>query len=449
MVTNVRWLPCITSVFRCKCDVRVFCVSLWLLLTGCMPRAIDPINPPKSPPGEEVKVIYDTTAPKPVQPRDEYERWAQNRGADLRFIDKLMDRKTQVPELDRKPLPDLPPDTRIIANVAILDDTDPFPPVAPLAPKEATIVVGVARSTYRTREDEEVLSAIQPFIDLVQREVNIRGAPELHETAEEIYFALIDGKNQMVISHVFDYLLLRSWFASVEENSTVLLAWAQPAWPRTTDLDRDFPGKPGTSIELVVARDSSFRTPTDLKGTRLALAANYVHAPGAFLTRTLADLGHSPDQPFFSSMTLRRYPKDAVIDVVKGKADVACVDQGTLGALQKFYGIERHVRTLAVSPRYNLDVLYTSQNNLAERRTEIELTQTQLTTLRKDPEGQEVLFFFDIYAWFNESPGDVDVPIAHFGDFLAFIDQTPVDLKPLLDPRAAIVRWTYDRLGDE
>ena len=66
-----------------------------------------------------------------------------------------------------------------------------------------------------------------------------------------------------------------------------------------------------------------------------------------------------------------------------------------LGALDRFYGLGHRLRTLEVSPRYNIEVLYTSMNNLAVRRTEIELTQRQLTTLGKDPEGQEVLFFFD------------------------------------------------------
>ena len=49
------------------------------------------------------------------------------------------------------------------------------------------------RSTFRTRTRAEVLSAVQPFIDLEQREVNVRGAAVLFETAEESYFGLIDG----------------------------------------------------------------------------------------------------------------------------------------------------------------------------------------------------------------------------------------------------------------
>jgi hypothetical protein len=37
----------------------------------------------------------------------------------------------------------------------------------------------------------------------------------------------------------------------------------------------------------------------------------------------------------------------------------------------------------------------------------------------------------------------------HFDDFVAFLEQTPVDLKPLLDPNASIEQRTYDRYGDE
>jgi ABC-type phosphate/phosphonate transport system substrate-binding protein len=200
---------------------------------------------------------------------------------------------------------------------------------------------------------------------------------------------------------------------------------------------------------LIVARDAPYQSFADLKGTRLVLTANYINAPGAFMTRLLMDAGHPLGQPFFGKVTLRRYSKDAVIDVIKGKADVACVDQGTIGAMDRFYGLAGRIRTVAISPRYNVDVLYTSENNVATHRTEIELTQRQLNTLAKNPEGQEVLFFFDEEGWHNYREGDLAAAREHFGDFLTFWEETPVDLKPLLDPKAWVDRHTYDRLGDE
>lgn len=395
------------------------------------------------------EVVYDTTAPKPVAPRDTLERWVKNRWADLKLIDKLLDKRTAPPEFDRKPLPPLPANAQIAVGVPLLDDRNPFPESIPIAPKEATLYFGVARSTFRTREREEVLSAIQPLIDLIQREANVRGAPFLCEKPEEIYFALLDGKAQMVVSHVFDYLLVRSWFASLEDNGVVLLAWAQPANPRTTELDRNFIGAPGASVELVVAKNSPYQKIADLKGARLSLPAYYINAPGTFLTRMLIDLRHPLDEPFFSKVRLRRFSKDAVIDLFKDKADVACVDRGTVGAMDRFYGITKQVRTLTVSPRYNMDVLYTSLNNVATHRTQIEMTQNQLTTLGKNPEGQEVLFFFDTKRWYNHRAGDITVPRENFADFLMFIDQTPVDLKPLFAPETFIDRQTYDRFGDQ
>ncbi len=426
--------------------------ALASLLAGCAGldkevRTAEHVDPASA--GERTQPVYDTTIAKTVPPRDSLERWVYQRRGDLRLVDRLMDERTKPPEFDRLPLPPSAPEARITDGLTVLDDQDPFPEIAPLPPKEVTIRVGIARSTYRTREPEEVLSALGPFIDLVQREVNIRGAPALYESAEEIYFGLIDGSEQMVISHVFDYLLVRSWLANLEGNATVLLAWARPAHAQTSALDRDLPGIPGTSVELIVAHDSPYRGVVDLRGARLAVTANYVLAPGTFLTDMLASLGHPSDQPFFSSVRLRRYTKDAVIDVIKGKADAACVDQGTLGALDRFYGLGHRLRTLAVSPRYNFDVLYTSLNNLAARQTEIELTQRQLTTLGKDPEGQEVLFFFDTEGWYPFRSGDLSVPRKHFAAFERFIDNTPVDLTPLLDPRAAVDRQTYDRYGDE
>ena len=263
------------------------------------PDAIAPARPPAA--------VYDTAAPKPIAARDWLEEIALDRGPDLRLVDRLMDERTRVPEFDRRPLPDIPAGMRIADGVDVLDRENPFPEPEPLAPKDVTIRVGVARSTYRTRTPEEVLAAVQPFIDLEQRQVNVRGEAVLYQQADEIFYALTDGAAQMVVCHVFDYLLARSWFASLEDNGTVLLAFARPANARTTDLDRDFEGVPGTSIELVVAADSQFHSFADLRGRRLALAASYEHAPGAFLTRLLADAGAAPEQSYFGAVALRRY----------------------------------------------------------------------------------------------------------------------------------------------
>lgn len=391
----------------------------------------------------------DIAIAKPIQPRDRLERLALNRGAGLKSVDRMMDQRTAVPPFDRQPLTSRPADQKIGDDVSSLPDESPFPESEPLPPKEANVTVAIGRSTYRTREREEVLSVVQPFIDITQRDVAVRGTPVLYESAEELRDAALSGQAHMMISHVFEYLMVRRWLEKQPDNGTILLCWAGPAHPRTTDLDAGQRGVPGTSVEIVVAGDSRFQQPTDLKGARLALAANYVDAPGAFLTRTLLDMGIAPGQQFFSSVTLRRYPKDAVIDVIKGKADVACVDQGTIGAMVRFYGIESRIRTIAVSPRYNLDVLFTTQNNVATHQTEIELTQRQITTLEKDAEGQEVLFLFDEAAWHNYEEGDIAVAREHFDDYLAFRERTPVDLKPLLDSNAPVDRKTYDRLGDE
>ncbi|RMF83616.1 MAG: hypothetical protein D6744_04345 [Planctomycetota bacterium] len=399
---------------------------------------------------EQRPPTYDPLAPKPIEPRDALERAALERGADLEVIDRLMDDRTTPPAFDRRPLATLPATAEIADGVPVLNDTNPFAEPTPLAPKEPSIRVGIARSTFRTRTREEVLSAVQPFIDLVQREVNVRGEPVLHEQAAELYYALLDGREQMTIAHVFDYLLVRSWFAGADDdNASVLLATARPANPYVGEADREFPGTPGTSVVLVVASDAPYSSFADLRGKRLALAANYTHAPGAFLTHLLRTADQPAGEPFFERVTLRRYTKDAVIDVIKGEADAACVDQGTIGALDRFYGLGSHVRAIATSPRYNVDVLFTSLNNVATHRTEIELTQTQLTTLGKDPEGEEVLFFFDTEGWSNYREGDIDAALRHFDDYLAFIDETPVDLKPLLDPHAPVDRRTYDILGDQ
>ena len=60
-----------------------------------------------------------------------------------------------------------------------------------------------------------------------------------------------------------------------------------------------------------------------------------------------------------------------------------------------------------------------------------------------------MLFFFDIERWVNHRKGDLSIPERHFKDYLSFIDDTPIDLKPLLDPNAPVDRQTYDRYGDE
>ena len=401
--------------------------------------------PPASQPG----VIYDTTLPKAVPPRDFLERWAMQRGPDLEFVDKLMDPRTPLLPFDRTPPAAMPADAAMAPGVSLLNEEDPFPESVPLNRTEVTVRVGIARSTYRTRTTQEVLAAAQPFIDIVQRDVNMHAETFTYEDPKQLYFDLVDGKIQMGISQVFDALLIRSWVASSPDNRVILLSWAQPANPHTTPLDADVPGPPGTGIVLVVAQDAPYKTFADLKGARLALPASYVNAPGAFLTRQLLDAGQSLDAPFFGSVILRQYSKDAAIDILKFNADVACVDEGTYGALARFYGLDKQLRVLAVSPHYNIDVLFTSTNNVATHETQIELAQRMLLTLGRDPEGQEVLFFFDIASWNTYHEGDLSVATDHFEDFLQFLQHTPVDLKSLLDPHAPVNRKTYTRYGDE
>lgn len=428
----------------------VFCASVAVFVfspIGCAPRS-STAEIATSQSATQPAPRYDTTVARPIVPRDRLEKLAVERGADFRLIDRLVDAKTKIPEFARKPLPPMSPDARISDKVALLDESDPFPPREPLAAKEPTIQLGLARSTFRTREREEVLAAIQPFFDLEQRQVNVRPDMTLYEKADQLFYGLLDGKQQMAISHVFDYLLVRSWMAEQEGNGTILLGVARPANPRMS-AGPDLPGITGASVEVIVRADSDFKGFGDLKGRRLALTANHALAPGLFLTQQLRESGHAMDQPYFSSVTQRRYPKDAVLDVLKNKADAACVDSGTLGALQRMYGIDRLIRTIAVSPRYHFDVLFTSVNNANTHRTEIELTQRQLNTLKKDPEGQEVLFFFDQDGWQFPEDADLAPAIAAFDDFLTFYEKTPADLKGLLDPNSSIDRQTYDRYGDE
>lgn len=394
-------------------------------------------------------VIHDTTVPKPVAPRDWLERLAQWRGPDFKLVDRLMDKRTEPPPYDRLPPPPRPADARIASDIKLLDEQNPFPEFKPLPSRKPDLRAGVARSTYHTRTPEEVLAAILPFSDIVQRDVNMRPEAVVYETADKLFYDMTDGKTQLALTNVFDYFLIRGWFANDPDNRTILLEWAQPANPYTTPLDQDAPGPPGTGIALIVARDATYKTFADLKGARLALPAHYVNAPGTFLTRQLLDIHHPLDQPFFASVTLRRYSKDAVIDLLKDKADVACVDEDTLGALIRFYGLDQRVRVLAVSPHYNVDVLFTSANNVRTHQTQIELAERMLLTLGRDPEGQEVLFFFDIAGWRIYHEGDLQVATDHFDDFLKFIQNTPVDLKPLLNPKPPIDRKTYDRYGDE
>lgn len=409
--------------------------------------ATQPVNSATA--SEASAARYDTTLARMPPPRDVLERLAQQRGADLRLIDRWLDARTEPPPFERPPLPPRPAEARIAADVPLLEDAAPFADPPAVSPKEVTIRVGIGRSTFRTREPEEVLSAVQPFIDLVQRETDIRGDADLFERVEPLYQGIAAGRQQMALCHVFDYLLIANWLARAPGDGAVPLAYALPARPRTIGEAADAPGVPGAAVALVAAAESPVRSFADLRGRRLALVANAVHGPGTFLTALLRDAGQAANEPYFAAVTLRRYPKDAVIDVLKGKADAACVEQSVLAALARFYGIESRLRVLAVSPRYNVDVIFTSLKNLATHQTEIELTQRQLTTLGKDPEGQEVLFFFDTAEWRNYADGDLDVPRAHFRDFLTFIQKTPVDLRPLLDTAAAVDRRTYDRFGDE
>lgn len=413
------------------------------------PPTDGPPSQPTTAPATQPAGPIDTTAAKPIEPRDALEGLTLERGADFHLIDRLMDQRTEPPPFARQPLPPARPDARLSADVPVLDERQPFPPQPELEPKAPSIHVALARSTFRTHTPPEVFAAIQPFFDLEQRDVDVRADVALFETPDGLFYALSDGKQQLAISNVFDYLLVRSWFGDAKDNGSVILGEAQPGWPKTFDARPGQPGIPGAAVALVVRTDAPYHATADLRGARLALAANDTHGPGTFLTQVLREAGQPYDQQFFASVTLRHYAKDAVIDLLRNRADVACVTEPALAALQRVYGIEARVRTLAFSPRYDFDVLYTSMNNVATHRTEIESTQRQLTTLKKDPEGQEVLYFFDEDGWQYPENADLAVAEAAFNDFLTFWEHTPLDLKVLLDPAAPIDRRTYDRWGNE
>ncbi len=368
------------------------------------------------------------------------------RDIDFRLVDNLTDPGTKPPPFTREaPLPP-PADAKIAQGVPMLHDSDPFPPPVPLPPRNPSISILVARSACHTRTNEEVLSALAPFFDRVQREVNLRATAALCEQAADICAGLLDGRQQMAVSDVFDYLLVRERLAGFAGKGAIPLLWARrPGAPATTRAS----SAPGECILLVVGREAPYRVPGDLKGKRLAVTARYGNAPGAFLTGLLVAAGHPLDQPFFSKVTLRRYAKDAVLDVIKDRADAACVDEGTLAALNDFYGIDARVRMLAASPRYDLSLLYTSENNMATHRTEIEQIRDRVTALGTDAEGQELLFLFDTASWHDYRDGDFTLAEEHFPTFLTFLEKTPTDLKGLLDPHAAIDARTYDRYGDE
>ncbi len=412
-----------------------------LALAGCASN--------KPAPSATTQPVYDTTAARPIEPRDALERAALRRGIDFALVDKLMDKKTEPPEYDRHAPASQPVGAPIADNLTILDDRAPFAPPEQLSPKEPTIFIALARSTYRTHDPQEVLAAVQPFLDIEQRRVNVRPQIALFEKPDAIFYEMSEGRRQLAISHVFDYLLIRSWLSQKDSNGSVLLGIARPGWPRVTDENRDQAGIPGTSLVLLVRADSKYQSTADLTGARLAVAANDTRGTGTFLTQVLRGTGHSLGAAFFSRVTLRRYEKDAALDLLNDRADVVCVSEGAANALQQIYGLDSRLRVLARSPRYNMDVLFTSMNNVQTHRTEIELTQRQLNTLQKDPEGQEVLYFFNEDGWQNAQASDISAAEAAFDDFLTFMQDTPADLKPLLDPAAPIERQTYDRYGND
>jgi hypothetical protein len=390
--------------------------------------------------------------PKPIAARDWMERDALHRSWDLKLIDRLLDRTAEPAPFNRPLPPAVPANAEIVAGVTALDDRNPFPERIPLSPKEVTVHVGIAASTIRTRENAEVLAAAQPFIDLEQREYNVRGVADLWDKPDEIYFGLIEGHQQLAVSHVFDYLLVRAWLAQDPSNGVMPLAWVEPGHATSRVETQALPGPAGTSVMLIVSAASTYHSVADLHGARLSIPARDTYGPGVFLTQLLSTARQPRDAAFFGTISLRRYSKDAVLDVLKGLTDAACVDEGTVAALQSFYGLGSQLRTIATSPRYNVDVLYTSANNLPGYETEINLTQQQLATLGLRPEGQEVLSFFDIREWHAYQAGSADDVLAPareaFADFLNFRERTPVDLKILLDPKAAVDLHTYDRYGN-
>jgi len=150
--------------------VAALCVLSLVLAAGCSRKTASVGASPAPQASTQPAPVYDTTVARPIVARDWLERLALKRGPDFKLVDKLVDGRTRPPAFDRQPLSKPQADARIADGVPTLDDANPFPEPVPLPPKAATVAVGTALSTYRTRTRQEVLSAIVPLLDNIQRD---------------------------------------------------------------------------------------------------------------------------------------------------------------------------------------------------------------------------------------------------------------------------------------
>lgn len=394
---------------------------------------------PQLPRAAASRPVYDTTLPRPVPPRDALERWAYGRGADLALVDRIVDRSTTPQPLDRPAPP--PVDWPITRPAASRPAVSPAEPSTPLR-------IGVAPGVLGNRAADE-LSAVA---EALTRFLQSHGAPAIQLVpmagAEALAQGLRAGTTDLALGDAFDYLLA-CHEAPGPDAAPVALLWAQPAGACTLPLPPGSAGPRGASVLLLAAQQGALRTFADLKGKRLAMVAGLSNGAGTFLARQLRDSSHPLDQPFFGSLTLRLYAKDAVLDVLKGKTDAACIDESALAALLALHDLHQALRVLAVSPGYRLDVLFAPAQMDASRQARVEALQRALLRLEDDAGGRQVLWLLDMSGWNVCREGDLAPARRCFEDFLQFRRNPPLDLKPLLNPHAPVNAQSYNRYGDE
>ena len=245
------------------------------------------------------------TLPKPVDAADWMERSVTNRGADSPDGPWLDPRTFPKPCRARRP-PCVPAGSEFARGRPLLDKKTPSPTSTRWRTRTVTSASACAARRSRPASRRSPLRR-EPFIDLAQRQVNVRGEPVIHESADEADYALLEGRTQLCIANVFDYLMIRSWFQDQPDNGTILLGWAQPARPRsptptaTRPADRRSDRAARRFQRLVRVLRRSERQAPRPRRQRHPRPRHIPHAGhrGQPLVAT----------PFFGSVTLRRYPK--------------------------------------------------------------------------------------------------------------------------------------------
>jgi ABC-type phosphate/phosphonate transport system substrate-binding protein len=248
----------------------------------------------------------------------------------------------------------------------------------------APIRVALLAQLFDLQQDrKQMLAQMQPFVDLVQKDLGVQAEFDILDDVAELRDALGKGRVQVAVLPGLSFAWLRS--AAVD---------ARPLLVATLD-------SPTLKAVAIVAKDSPLQKLSELKGQPTALPKRLPLYLRVFLEREW-------DQPVEKFVDAREQENSeaAIEAVIEGHAAAAVLPHAAIEAYaERKPGRVKRLRVLQESPDFPLPVVvYRSTGADLEA---IRKFEKALLTADSTPEGRQTLTLWRLRG-FSKPPADFD-----------------------------------------